>query len=235
MSRCGRLGSHAMPETRRSRRRPRSEKLPFPDLDLKECGLLAFEITVPIKLRREALGHLKKLTSKTTPEHVWSSKTYKRSHELHGVTLVAHLGAAERPTLLEISYRRGRRPRKPAVDFDRVWGLVQFPSESGAMDAFASAEVEMTPDRSAKLPFSLPLQGVVPETVGQMKGVELIRERDGKRLFEAYVDLEADGTFGLALVFRKEVQQVATAANDLLKAATDLLSIFLVGRAQIGP
>lgn len=217
-----------------ARRRSKVEKLPFPVLDLKASGLVDFEITLPVTLRREATQQLRKFASKATPEHVWSSKTYTRSGELHGVTLVVHLARARQATFLEIAYRRNRRPRKPKVAFDRVWALAQFPSESGAMDAVASAEVELTPERVAMLPFALPLVGVIPETVGQIKGVEVIRERDSKRLFEAYVDLEADGTHGLALIFRREVQQVATAAEDLLKAATELLGIFLTGRTDRG-
>jgi hypothetical protein len=68
-----------MPEAQgRGRRRSRNERLPFPDLDLREGGFSAFEITLPINLRRESLRQLRKLEAKTTADHVWSSKTYHR-------------------------------------------------------------------------------------------------------------------------------------------------------------
>src|SRR5439155_4827407 len=105
------------------------------DLDLKDKGLNQFEITLPIVLRREAVQQLKQLAAKTTPDHVWSSKTYTRSHELHGVTLVVHLGSGKNPALLEITYRRDRRPRPPKIAFHRVWVLTQFPACSDENDA----------------------------------------------------------------------------------------------------
>lgn len=223
-----------MPQQRTKSRRSRNGKLPFPDLDLKQRGLLEFEFTLQVKLRRQAIQHLRRLAPKASPDHVWTSRTYTRSGELHGVTLVVHFGGGKRLTILQISYRRNRRPRKPTVDFDRVWGLVPFVSESEPMDAVVSAEVEMTPARIAALPLALPLSGVIPEAVGYVKGVEIVREQDGKRLFEVYVDLEADGSLGMALVFRRDAHQVATAAEDLLKAVVELLGVFLVGRSDRG-
>jgi hypothetical protein len=161
---------------------------------------------------------LSRLAPKASPDHLWSSRIYTRSRQLHGVTLVVHFGSGKRPTLLQISYRRGRRPRKPTVDFSRVWGLVQFVSDSGPMDAVISSEVEVTSAISSALPLRLPLQGAIPDSVGSVrsvKGVEIVREQDGKRLFEAYVRLEADESLGLALIFRREAHQQMRLANAL--------------------
>jgi hypothetical protein len=204
--------------------------MPISNLDLKAAGLERFYVTLPVRLRPEAIRQLRRL-AKDEGGHIWTGTTYRSSSgERHGVTLSVHLpGKTTEPTILDIDYRRREAPRKSKVPFSDAWALVHSVAESTQIKAIAAILMEFPKDVPPPLPVVLPLTLPALASVGEIAGVRVVRQEKGSLLYQVVIDQEPDGTIQLVLTFTKEVPLVATALDDLMAAGRELLSVILVG------
>ncbi len=214
-------------------RRVRSQRLPFQELDLAAAGLISISMSLHTRLHKDAARALRKLGEKSSGKNVAlaASRSYRTADKQPaGVELRVEVDRSDNANV-ELEYRR-QNPIKRKLNFDKVWGLVVYPASTGAIPALVIATVELTEPRLARLPLRLPMPTPeLPETVGRILGVRFVREFDGNQLYEAWLDLRRD-RYDLTLLFQREVTQVATAAEDLLRATTELLDVFLL-RGQV--
>jgi hypothetical protein len=218
-----------------ARRIRSTERVPYPQLDLREAGLKSFAATLPVVLHRRAVAALRSLQTETTTGPIWTWKTYRRGGSDYNIFVGAVLPSRDRAeTFVNLEFLPGEAPRRPPAPFNQVWTQLHFVAESSKIRAAVRAGIDATPDVVGRLPVQLPLVLPSAASVGEVYGVRFVRPEDDKWLYNLSIDLRPDKSMDVTLAFTRDVPTVATAADDLLGAAKELLAIILVGRAPGG-